>query len=158
VLNNEFSIISHGVHDFSIGLYIFSNNPSCSNPINLFTTPNLVDLNRLWHQCLNHIHQKNMILMSKHKIVIGLSKIEPSWWICEACILGKQTKERAPCQSFHRSKISLEIIHSDVYGPLFRLSFIGAWYILTFIDDYSHYGCVYFLKNKSDVFDMFQTF
>jgi hypothetical protein len=99
-----------------------------------------------------------MILMSKHEIVTGLPKIEPLGSICETCILGKQTRERAPCQSFHRSKIPLEIIHGDICGPLFRLSFIGTWYILMFIDDYSHYGCVYFLKNKNDVFDMFQTF
>ncbi len=93
MLNNEFSIISHGVCDFSIGLYIFSNNPSSSNPINLFmTTPNLAYLNRFWHQCIGHIHQKNMILMSKHEIVIGLPKIEPLGSICEACILGKQTR------------------------------------------------------------------
>jgi hypothetical protein len=29
---------------------------------------------------------------------------------------------------------------------------------LTFFNDYSHYGWVYLLKNKSDVFGMFQTF
>jgi hypothetical protein len=60
-----------------------------------------------------------MILMSKHEIVIKLPKIEPLGSIYEACILGKQTKERAPHQSFHRSKTPLEIIHSDVCSPLF---------------------------------------
>jgi len=74
----------------------------------MFTTPNLADLNRPWHQQPGHIHQKNMILMSKHDIVIGLPKIEPSGSIYETCILGKQTRERTPCQSFHHSKTPLE--------------------------------------------------
>jgi len=127
VLNNEFSVITHGVHDFSTRLYIFSNNPSCSNPINLFTTPNLAYLNRFWHQCLGHIHKKNMILMSKHEIVTNIPNIEPSRSIYKACILGKQTRERAPHQSFHHSKTPLKIIHNDVCGPLSQPSFIGAW-------------------------------
>ncbi len=97
-------------------------------------------LNRPWHQHLGHIHQKNMILMLKHDIVIGLPKIEPSRPIYEACILGKQTKKKAPHQNFHRSKTSLEIIHSDVCGPLFQLSLIEGRYILTFTNDCLHYG------------------
>lgn len=99
-----------------------------------------------------------MILMSKHQIVTGLPKIEPSRSNYKACILGKQTRERAPHQSFHRSKTPLKIIHNDVCGLLSQPSFIGAWYILTFTDDCLCYGCVYFLKNKSHVFYMFQTF
>jgi hypothetical protein len=89
-----------------------------------------------------------MILIPKHEIVTGLPKIEPLGLICKACILGKKTRERAPCQSFHCSKTPLEIIHSDVCGLLFRPSFIGTWYLLTFIDDCSCYRCVYFLKNE----------
>jgi len=54
--------------------------------------------------------------MSKHEIVIGLLKIESSGSICEACILGKQIKEIDPHQSFHHSKIPLEIIHKYVCG------------------------------------------
>jgi len=38
------------------------------------------------------------------------------------------------------------------------LSLIEGWYILTFTDDCSHYGWVFFSKNKSNVFGMFQTF
>jgi len=94
--------------------------------------------------------------MSKHDIVIGRPKIEPSRSIYKTCILGKQTRERTPCQSFHHSKTPLEIIHSDVCDPLSQLSLIKGWYILMFINDYSHYGWVYFLKNKSDIFGMFQ--
>ncbi len=124
----NFQSLLMGCVIFQLRLYFFSNNPSCSNPINLFTTPNLACLNRFWHQCIGHIHQKNMILMSKHEIVANLPNIEPWGWIYKACILGKQTRERAPHQSFHHySKTPWKIIHNDVCGPLSQPSFIGAW-------------------------------
>ncbi len=94
--------------------------------------------------------------MSKHEIIIGLPNIEPLRSTFEACTIVKQTRERAPCQNFHCSKTPLEIIHSDVYSPLFQPSFNGTQYILMFTDDCSHYGWAYFLKNKSDFLACFK--
>ena len=38
------------------------------------------------------------------------------------------------------------------------MSMIQAKYALTFIDDFSRYCSVYFLKHKSEVFDLFKVF
>jgi transposase InsO family protein len=46
-------------------------------------------------------------------------------------------------------------VHSDLCGPLPAVSFSVFKYFLTFIDDYSRRTWVYFLKLKSEVFDMF---
>ena len=46
-------------------------------------------------------------------------------------------------------------MHGDLCGPLPAVSFPGFKYFLTFIDDYSRRTSVYFLKLKSEVFDMF---
>ena len=46
-------------------------------------------------------------------------------------------------------------MHSDLCGPLPAISFSGFKYFLTFINDYSKHTWVYFLKLKSEVFDMF---
>ena len=48
-----------------------------------------------------------------------------------------------------------QLVHSDLCGPLLAFSFSGFKYFLTFIDDYSRRTWVYFLKLKSEVFDMF---
>ena len=56
--------------------------------------------------------------------------------------------------SWHVS-IPLELVHSDLCGPLTSASFSGFKYFLTFIDDYSRHTWVYFLKLKSEVFNMF---
>jgi len=52
----------------------------------------------------------------------------------------------------------LELVHSDLAGPFQHPSFSRARYVLTFINDFSRYTWVYFLKQKSEVFDHFQDF
>jgi hypothetical protein len=48
-------------------------------------------------------------------------------------------------------------VHSDVCC-INLPSLVGARYILTFIDDLSHFTWVYFLKNKNLVFENFKEF
>jgi hypothetical protein len=51
----------------------------------------------------------------------------------------------------------LELIHNDLCC-INQPSLVGAKYILTFIDDLSRFTWVYFLKNKSHVFEKFKEF
>ena len=77
---------------------------------------------------------------------------------CEACTLGKMQKTSCPKLSMHRAEKPLELVHSDLCGPMQVESTGGSRYMLTFIDDYSRYTEVYFLKNKSDVFLKFKEY
>ena len=52
----------------------------------------------------------------------------------------------------------LELIHSDVSGPFPHMSMSQAKYALNFIDDFSRYCWVYFLKHKYEVFGLFKVF
>ena len=52
----------------------------------------------------------------------------------------------------------LELIHSDIAGPFPHMSMSQDKYALTFIDDFSRFCWVYFLKHKSEVFDLFKVF
>jgi transposase InsO family protein len=58
------------------------------------------------------------------------------------------------CASWHASG-PLQLVHSDLCGPLSSPSFYGCKYFLTFIDEFSRRTWVYFLKLKSEVFDKF---
>jgi hypothetical protein len=49
----------------------------------------------------------------------------------------------------------LQLIHSDVMGPMKKTSQGGAKYVVTFIDDYSSYTTAYFIAQKSQVVDKF---
>ena len=50
----------------------------------------------------------------------------------------------------------LELVHTDLWRPSPVASLGGSRYYITFIDDSSRKVWVYFLKNKSDVFETFK--
>jgi 5'-3' exoribonuclease 2 len=52
----------------------------------------------------------------------------------------------------------LELIHSDVFGPVKQISLGGMRYMVTFMDDFSRYVWVYFMKEKSETFLKFKEF
>ncbi|OWZ23039.1 hypothetical protein PHMEG_0002150 [Phytophthora megakarya] len=52
----------------------------------------------------------------------------------------------------------LELVHTDVMGPMKTKSKGGARYVLVFVDDYSRYVVAYFLKKKSEVANKFKTY
>ena len=56
-----------------------------------------------------------------------------------------------------RKKV-LELVHSDVFGPVNIKSLGGASYFVTFIDDASRKVWAYPMKNKSEEFGIFQKF
>lgn len=55
--------------------------------------------------------------------------------ICEHCLYGKQTQSPHKRGSTQKSE-SLILVHSDVCGPMTTLSIGGAYYFVTFIDDF----------------------
>ena len=52
----------------------------------------------------------------------------------------------------------LELIHSDLCGPMPILSANGNKYLMTFIDDYSRMCWVYLLKKNFESFQTFRNF
>ena len=57
-----------------------------------------------------------------------------------------------------KTKGTLELINSDVCGPMSSTSLSGFKYYITFIVDYSRKTWIYFLKAKSEVFEKFKEF
>ena len=76
---------------------------------------------------------------------------------CEPCLMGKMTK--TPFSgTMERATDLLEIIHTDVCGPM-SVDVHGMYhYFLTFIDDLSRYGYIYLMKHKSETFEKFKEF
>ena len=72
------------------------------------------------------------------------------------CIKGKQTKHTK--KGATRSNELLEIIHTDICGPLSIPYFTGEKYFITFIDDLSRYGYVYLMHENSQTIDIFEMF
>ena len=52
----------------------------------------------------------------------------------------------------------LELVHSDVCGPMSTQARGGYEYFITFIDDYSRFGYVYLMKQKFEAFEKYKEF
>jgi hypothetical protein len=52
----------------------------------------------------------------------------------------------------------LELVHSDVFGPVTVPSLGGSLYYVSFIDEFSKKTWIYVLRKKSEVFKKFKEF
>ncbi|KAL2228540.1 UNVERIFIED_CONTAM: Retrovirus-related Pol polyprotein from transposon TNT 1-94 [Sesamum indicum] len=76
---------------------------------------------------------------------------------CESCLKGMMTKKPFIGQSKLASDL-LDLIHSDVYGPLNTQARGGFSYLITFTYDHSRYGYVYLMRYKFEAFGRFKEF
>ncbi|MCO5594799.1 hypothetical protein L7F22_048833 [Adiantum nelumboides] len=76
--------------------------------------------------------------------------------ITTGCVLGKMHRFAFSQDGSVRATRKLQLVHSDVCGPMRMPSVGNSLYFVTFIDDFSKFCWVYPLKAKSDVFAIFQ--
>ncbi|KAL6334508.1 hypothetical protein AAG906_016061 [Vitis piasezkii] len=112
----------------------------------------------LWHMRLSHVSYSKLTVMMKKSMLKGLPQLEVRKdTICAGCQYGKA--HQLPYEeSKWKAKGPLELIHSDVFGPVKQASLSGMKYMVTFIDDFSRYVWVYFMKEKSETFSKFKEF
>ena len=98
--------------------------------------------------------------LSSNKLVTGLnlSNKPPERKPCDGCLMGKQHRLHFPKKSNNKSADLLDLIHSDVCGPMNVVSLGGARFFMTVIDDYSRYHSVVILKTKDEALDKFREF
>ena len=77
------------------------------------------------------------------------SHVSQSSLPCDACAAGKSHRQPLPKKATHRATRCLELVHSDMWGPI-DVDAHGGWTgFLTFIDDFSREAVVYLMKGKS---------
>ncbi|CAL5377981.1 unnamed protein product [Camellia sinensis] len=81
----------------------------------------------------------------------GLPELEEEPPKRAVCQYGKQTKLPFPQNQAWKATQRLQLIHTDVGGPMKTLSLNGSKYYIAFIDDYSRMCWIYFMKLKSKV-------
>jgi hypothetical protein len=110
----------------------------------------------LWHRRLAHINYKALPYICK--AVIGLPELKGDHkGVCNGCAQGKNIKNTFPKRD-NKTKGVLELIHSDVCGPMPSSSISGYVYCVSFIDDYSRKTWIYFLKTKDEVLNKFKEY
>jgi hypothetical protein len=145
-------------------LYLFSIkysiNVVCSeNNVNVSSSKNkrkrIDDVSsKLWHRRLSHILRGRIERLVKKSILppLEFSDFEQ----CIDCIKDKYVKQIK--KNSKRSAGILKIIYMDICGPFPITSVDGYDSFITFMDDYSRYGYIYPIKERSEALDKFKIF
>jgi hypothetical protein len=91
-------------------------------------------------------------------MVKGLPELKEVEGKCTDCLTGKQHREIIPKLPNWRASQKLELVHSNICGPINPKSNAGNMYFITFTDDYSRKTWTYFLQDKSSAFEVFKKF
>ncbi|KAJ4744919.1 Transposon Ty1-NL2 Gag-Pol polyprotein [Rhynchospora pubera] len=109
----------------------------------------------MWHCRLGHINEKRIKRLQSVGLLDQFA-FEPID-TCESCLMGKMTKAPFPNKGIRANGL-LDLIHTDVCGPMSICARGGFSYFVTFTDDYSRYGYIYLMRHKSETFDKFKEF
>ncbi|CDF37707.1 unnamed protein product [Chondrus crispus] len=110
------------------------------------------------HERMAHVNVQGIASMIHNNVVRGINSDNHSP-ICPAFVFGKATRSVIPKQrSSSRAQNCLDLVHSDVCGPLEVQSIGGLRYFITFVDDHSNWVVVYTMRNKSEAFAKYKLY
>ncbi|KAL0411115.1 UNVERIFIED_CONTAM: Retrovirus-related Pol polyprotein from transposon RE2 [Sesamum latifolium] len=104
----------------------------------------------IWHARLGHISKDKIrrLVDSKSLEIDDLDHLPT----CESCLKEKMTKKPFVGQTAIANDL-LDLVHTDICGPLSIPARGGFFYFITFIDDHSRYGYVYLMRYKSEALE-----
>jgi transposase InsO family protein len=113
---------------------------------------------KLWHNRYAHLSFKGLSTLVKKEMVKGLPVLQESNETCSDCVIGKQHRDPIPKIANWRASEKLELVHSDICGPINHTSNGGNRYFITFTDDFSRKTWTYPIIEKSSAFEIFKKF
>jgi hypothetical protein len=109
-----------------------------------------------WHEKFGHINEQQLKELARSNEVYGLNIGCNEHLInCSICLKAKQTRKSFSRNESHKKETLLELIHTDICGPMRVNSIGGSRYFITFIDDKSGWCEIYFIKKKSEAASAF---
>nr|GEV71707.1 integrase, catalytic region, zinc finger, CCHC-type, peptidase aspartic, catalytic [Tanacetum cinerariifolium] len=113
----------------------------------------------LWHRMLFYLNFDYINLLSKKDIVIGLPKLKyVKDQLCSSCELSKAKKRLFKSKAVPNSKGRLNLLHTDLCGPIRVASINGKKYIMVIVDNYSRYTWTLFLRSKDETPEVLKDF
>ena len=137
-----------------IGLYVTKAFSVCSSN---FSSTCKVDLD-LWHCRLGQNSKRDVQKLSKSVQGMKLHNSRFSESFCDICGANKLNRKPPSSKITLRKSSKLELVYSDVRGPMETTSLGGHRYNVSFIDSYSRFARAYFIKHKSEVLKKFRQF
>jgi histone deacetylase 1/2 len=132
--------------------FAFSNIASCNSNTAARSSDNAF---QLWHLRLGHAN------FNAVKSILNLCNVpfnnNNTTFLCTHCCIGKSHRLYAPLSTTVYTN-PFEVVHCDLWGPAPFVSYYGYNYYITFVDTYTKYTWIYFLKSKSDALKAFTQF
>ncbi|KAL4282228.1 hypothetical protein GQ457_03G017580 [Hibiscus cannabinus] len=116
------------------------------------------DVIPLWHRRMGHFNLRTLKYMQSNDFVTDLPMLNIYDDKCDSCQLGKSHRLPFSLDGVKRANMKLELVHSDLFGPMKTSSMNGSKYFVLFIDDLTRMCWVYFLKSKLNVLSTFKEF
>jgi hypothetical protein len=114
------------------------------------------DVSWRWHARMGHLHFRALRAMSSKQMVRGIPAIDRVETFCDGCALGKHHRTLFPQASAFRAEHGLELVHTDLCGPITPASPSGEQYFLLVVDDHSRFMWLELLRCKSEAFERFK--
>ncbi|KAJ9696926.1 hypothetical protein PVL29_008922 [Vitis rotundifolia] len=109
----------------------------------------------LWHKRLGHISRQRLERLVRDGVLSNLDFSD--FETCVVCLKGKMTAKTRK-EKVDKCGSTLDLIHTDICGPLTPTALGGYKYFITFINDFSRYGYVELIHEKSDSLNVFKAF
>ncbi|NDA63213.1 MAG: hypothetical protein EBX50_14410 [Chitinophagia bacterium] len=113
---------------------------------------------QVWHERFGHLGMQGLQQLASKGMVTGIPKsLANLEEVCSGCMLGKQHRDAFPNEG-KKASVPLELVHTDLCGPMSTLSLGKARYFMTFTDDATRFTHISFLQSKDQVFSKFKAF
>lgn len=110
----------------------------------------------IWHLRLGHISKSGLNKLMKSGYIKANESALKNFF-CNMCFNGKLSELpwKNNCTLATRP---LELVHSDIFGPVIPASKTGMKYFISFLDDFTRFTVTFFMKNKSQAFLKFRDY
>lgn len=102
-----------------------------------------------WHRRLGHRDWAAVERINKEHLATGVKVVDCGLKIvCECCLEGKSARLPFPPVTERKAAQILDIVHTDLCGPMKNETPNGNRYVMNIIDDFSRFTVTYLLKKQ----------
>lgn len=118
---------------------------------------------QLIHARMGHLNAASVKMLFDRNMVLGLTRPvsgdQEQLQQCKGCLEGKAHRQSIPKAATHRASDPLQVVHTDLCGPLPEPSMGSeSRYFITFIDDFSRHTSVFLLPTKDAAINAFRKY
>jgi hypothetical protein len=112
---------------------------------------------KLWHKRFEHLNNHSIQFLGKQQFGHGVPLLPESKSICPSYMEGKLQSRHHIVKIVERYATSLlALVHTNLCGMIHLAPLGGAPYFISFIDDFSCFTWLHFLKQKSETLQTFK--